>query len=264
MRNALFILITALILSSCATSQKIIYLQNQPINELQPLNPGKNIAIEPLDQISIVVSSKDPQLASIFNLPRIQQIAGAQQGVGEGASSGQMSGYTVDSKGYIDFPILGELKVQGLAREELARLIKVMIIEQGHIKDPIVTIDFMNLGFYAMGEVASPGQYPIKKDQVTILDALSTAGDLTIYGRRDKVFLIRRVGDSSITYQLDMRSSDIYKSPAFYVQQNDVIYVEPNGVRANQSTVNGNTARSVSLWMSVASFLTTLGVLFLK
>lgn len=259
-KQIILFLSTALILSSCATTQKIVYLQDQVIGQEQTVEQGKYINIKPQDQLSIVVSSKDPQLATIFNLPRVQSTIG----VGNvNNQTGQILGYTVDSKGNIDFPVLGEITIKGLTREEVATLIKSKLTENSLIKDPVVTVDFLNLQFSVLGEVNRPGKYSIDKDRVTILDALSTAGDLTIFGQRDKVFLTR-TGDKRITYELDLRSAKIYDSPAFYVQQNDVIYVKPNGVRANQSTVNGNSARSVSLWMSIASFLTTIGVLIFK
>lgn len=247
-----------LILSSCSTTNKILYLQDQPIGIEKAINETKYITVQPQDQLSIVVSSKDPELAIIFNLPRVQQ------NIGQNNTNGGLLGYTVDSKGDIDFPVLGKINVVGLSREEIATMIKRKIIEINMIKDPVVTVDFSNLQFAVLGEVAKPGNYSITKDRTTILEAISSAGDLTIFGKRNKVFLTRTTTDKRITYELDLRSSKIYDSPAFYIQQNDVIYVEPNGVRANQSTVNGNTARSVSMWMSVASFLTTIGVLIFK
>lgn len=251
---------TVFILCSCATTQKIVYLQDQVIGQEQPVELGKYITIKPQDQLSIVVSSKDPQLATIFNLPRVQSTVGASNIDNQ---NGEILGYSVDSKGNIDFPVIGEINIEGLTREEIAVLIKSKLTGSSLIKDPVVTVNFLNLQFSVLGEVTKPGKYNIDKDRITIIEALSAAGDLTIFGKRDKVFLTR-TGDKRITYELDLRSANIYSSPAFYVQQNDVIYVEPNGVRANQSTVNGNSARSISLWMSIASFLTTIGVLFFK
>lgn len=253
-------LLIALALSSCATSQKIVYFQDAQMGEEQSIEKGKYITIRPQDQLSIVVSSKNPELAAVFNLPRAAPYVGGR--VESSNPNGQILGYTVTQDGDIDFPILGKVYIQGLNREQVAGLIKGRLSED-LVKDAVVTVEFLNLSFSVMGEVTRPGKYNINKDQITILEALSMAGDLTIYGQRDKVLLIR-TDDNRTTYKLDLRSNEIFNSPAFYVQQNDVIYIEPNGVRANQSTVNGNTARSVSLWMSIASFLTTLGVLIFK
>ena len=261
MRYILFPLLVCLLMASCNPTKKIVYFQDASIGQKQNLPPGEYITIQPQDIISIIVSSKEPQLAALFNLPHIQQVTGNQQTPSN--HNGQILGYTVDSKGNIDFPVLGSLHVAGLNREEIARLVKELLISKNLMKDPIVTVDFINLHFSVMGEVSKPGQYSIRKDQTNILEALSMAGDLTIYGKRDKIFLIRTEKER-ITYQLNLCSSQIYNSPAFYIRQNDLIYVEPNKVRANQATVNGNSLKSVSLWMSIASFLTTIGVLIFK
>lgn len=253
LRKIISLLAITMSLASCGTMKKIVYFQDQKIGQEEPVLRGKYITLQPQDQISVIVSSKDAELASIFNLSK------ATSG---GASDNQNIPYTVDDNGYIDFPVLGTLQVQGLTRQQVSELIKTKLREN-LVKDAVVTVNFANLSFSALGEVASPGKYDIKKDQITILEALSMAGDLTILGLRDKVFLIR-TGDTRVTYQLDLRSEEIFNSPAYYVQQNDVIYVEPNGVRANQSTVNGNVARSASFWMSVTSFLMTIGILIFK
>lgn len=261
-KHSLYCLLLVVGLSSCSSSNKVVYFQDMtPMLAQEVLTEGSCITIAPHDQISVVVSSKNPELAALVNLPRIQQTVGMPDKTYNG-QPGQILGYTVGEDGDIDFPLLGSIHVQGLTREEVAGLIKEKLRED-LVKDAVVTVEFQNLGFSVMGEVGKPGRYSIDKDRVTILDALSMAGDLTIYGQRDKVYLIRTDGKRT-TYQLDLRSADIFNSPAFYVKQNDVIYVEPNGVKANQSTINGNNVRSVSLWMSIASFLTTVGVLIFK
>ena len=115
-----------------------------------------------------------------------------------------------------------------------------------------------------MGEVNKPGRYNIEKDHVTVLDALSQAGDLTIYGKRDAIFVIREEKGERVTHWVDLRSCDLFKSPVYYLKQNDVVYVQPNKVRAGQSTLNENSVKSVGLWISIGSFLTSLGVLLFK
>lgn len=260
MKQFVFILISIILLHSCTTTRQISYFQDAQINKQVPKKEGTYIRIQARDVLSIVVSSKNPQLSMLFNLPRISKVVGGSTA----SPQDDILGYAVDSKGYINFPVLGKIKIEGLTKEEIASLIKDTLIAQSLVKDPIVSVNFINLTFSVMGEVARPGQYNITKDQITILDALSMAGDLTIFGKRDYVFLTRENENSRITYQLDLRSTRIYDSPAFYIQQNDFIYVDPNKVKANQSTINGNNLLSASFWMSLASLLTTITVLFVK
>ncbi|GAB6122597.1 polysaccharide biosynthesis/export family protein [Dysgonomonas termitidis] len=216
----------------------------------------------PRDLISIVVSSKNPELAALFNLPKISYQAGST--IPSENTNNQILGYTVDSDGNIDFPVLGSIHVAGLNRKQLSSMIKERLLNENLINDPVVTVDFMNLKISMLGEVKSPGKYSIDRDQINILEAISMAGDLTIYGKRDRIFVMREKDGGRITYKMDLRSSEIFSSPAYYLQQNDIVYVEPNNVRAGQSTVNDNNAKSVSLWMSVVSLAATLSVLIFK
>ncbi len=262
--NRIYTLLVALILfASCATQKDIPYFQDAIMNSEFEYTKGSDITIKTDDMLSIVVSSKNPELAIMFNLPRVQQNA-VDGTTTTTNSSSQLMGYTVDKSGNIDFPVIGKIHIAGQTKEEVAVTIKNILVQERLINDPIVTVGFMNLQYYVLGEVARPGKYLIDKNQTTILEAISTAGDLTIFGKRNRVFLTRNVGDKKVSYQLDMRSQDIYTSPAFYVEQNDLIYIEPSNTRANQATVNGNTVRSTSFWMSMASFLTTLIVLIVN
>ena len=171
-----------------------------------------------------------------------------------------MAGYTVDSEGYIDFPQLGLIKVAGLKREEVAYTVKEKLVESNLLKDPVVTVEYANLGFNIMGEVNKPGRYSFDRDRLTLLDALAMAGDLSIQGKRQNILLMREQKDGKhITYRLDLQNAQqLMQSPAFYIQQNDVIYVEPNAYRARQTTVNGNNVLSASFWISVASLATSI------
>lgn len=256
-----FTLLLAL-LASCKTEEKILYLQDTVINQSESIEGARTITVQPKDQISIVVSSKDPQLAALFNLTRIQIHAGASDL--QSAGSGDVSGYTLDDEGCIDFPVLGKLKVSGMTKGQISSLIKDKLMSENLVKDPVVTVDFMNLYFSVLGEVNSPGKYIIAKDQVTLLEAIAMAGDLTITGKRNAIFVIREENGQRITHSVDLRSTDAFRSPVYYLKQNDVIYVQPNKMRAGQSTVNDNNVKSVSLWISIASFLTSLGVLIFK
>lgn len=241
---------------SCSTPKEISYFQDLESVEGQRIGGAKGITVRPKDKISIIVNCKSPELTALFNLPYVTQRLGenSRSTISSGYSQGYISGYTVDDRGCVDFPVLGEVHVAGMTREEIASEIKRELREQGQATDAVVTVDFMNLYYQVLGEVARPGRYEIDKDALTILDAIGAAGDLTIYGRRDRVKVLRDEGGRMRTYEVDLCSaSDLIASPVYYVRQNDVIYVDPNDVRARQSTVNGNNVRSTSFWISLTS-----------
>lgn len=265
LKRCLLLAACAALLSSCATPKEVVYFQDlQQTDGTLAAVQAKEIRVRPDDKISIIVNSRDPQLTDLFNLPYVsRQLGQTLRSVTStyGQSQG-VSGYTVDSDGNIDFPVLGKIHVEGMTREEIGRCIKDELIGQDLVKDPIVTVEFMNLTVSVMGEVAKPGRYAIERDRITILDALSMAGDLTIYGRRDAVMVQRMEGDTLQVYQLNLVSGqDVYNSPAFYLQQNDLVYVAPNDVKVRESTVNGNNIRSTSFWISLGSLLTSVAVL---
>ena len=251
------------LLGSCAAPKTISYFQD--------LNPGESeltitdpveIKIQPKDKLSILVNSQDPRLTNLFNLPILSSQIGTDNNYNQNRG---LSGYTVNKNGSIDFPVLGEIKVQGMTREDVAAYIKKELILQDLIKDPVVTVEFMNLCISVMGEVNHPGRYNIDRDHLTVLDALSMAGDLTIFGNREKVLILRQESGKQRVYGVDLNSAQhIYSSPVYYLQQGDVVYVEPNDTRKRQSTVNGNNIRSTSFWISIASLLTSIAILFVK
>ena len=251
------------LLVSCNTSKEIVYFQDIVVNQPEAIIGARDITVQPKDQISIMVSSKDPQLAALFNLTRVQYRAGSTD-LRTGSNSGEISGYTLDDKGDIDFPVIGTLHIAGMTKSQIAALVKQKLIDENLVKDPVVTVEFMNLYFSVLGEVKSPGKYSITKDQITLLEAISMAGDLSIYGKRDAVFVIREENGERVTHWADLRSKEVFNSPVYYLKQNDVIYVQPNKVRAGQSTLNENSVKSVSMWITIASFLTSLGVLIFK
>jgi len=254
---------SVLALVACSTSKEISYFQDLCPGESElTLAAPMEIKIQPKDKLSILVNSQDLRLTNLFNLPIVSQQVGQESSSGTNRG---LSGYTVDSKGDIDFPVLGGLHVQGMTREEVAVYIKKELQSHDLIKDPVVTVEFMNLSVNVMGEVNRPGRYNIDKDHLTILDALSQAGDLTIYGKREKVLVLRNENGTQRVYGINLCSADhLYSSPVYYLQQNDVVYVEPNDTKARQSTVNGNNVRSTSFWISLASLLTTISVLIFK
>lgn len=255
-----FILVAAVLFvaQSCSTYRNINYMQDLQADKETKIEINKGILIQPKDLISIIVSSRSPEIASMFNLPIVAFQAANSANY---SASQSILGYSVDNDGCITFPVLGKIYVAGMNRWELADKIKQMLVESDLIKDPVVTVAFMNFKVSVMGEVAAPGTYTIDGDKITILEALSLARDLTIFGRRDNVAVIREQNGVRTTYQVDLRSTDLFNSPAYYLQQNDIIYVTPNKVKAGQSTINENTTKSAAFWVSVGSFLTTVATL---
>ena len=256
----------ALLLTSCASTKDIAYFQNKMVNQPEMVDKHAGIVIQPKDMLSIVVSARNPELAAMFNLPVISYQAGSE--IASMSSYNQrLMGYVVDNEGYIDFPVLGRLKVAGMTRWELAEMIKDKLVKEGYLTDAVVTVEFMNFKVSVMGEVTSPGTFIIEGDKVTVLQALSLARDLTIFGRRDNVSVIREQNGQRTIYEIDLTDVDMFKSPAYYLQQNDIVYVQPNDIKARQSTTDDKTLRissialsSGSLLVSIVTLLATLGV----
>lgn len=255
-RFILSLCVAFLSLASCSPYKKISYFQD--VDQLNGINTSavQEITFRPKDRLSIVVNCKDPQLSGLFNLPYVtQRIMGSgDQNSLMGELTGQVSSYTIDTDGNIDFPTIGKIHVAGLTRNELAVLIKDEIETRNQAKDPVVIVDFLNLNFTLMGEVKNPGVYGIYKDQLTLVEAIGYGGDFTINGRRDNVLVLRMEDGKQKSYRVNMNSiQNVVQSPVYYLQQDDVIYVEPTKTRAKQATVNGNRLRSVSFWVSVGS-----------
>ncbi len=257
---------------SCSTPTNIAYFQDATdAAVLTPAHP-QTIRLKPMDQVSIIVNSRDPQVTAMFNLPYYTNRIGTQQTLTSSAGTGStlstsnsISGYTVDSDGNVDFPVIGQIHLSGLTREEAERHIKELLIESKQIKDPVVTVEFMNLGFSVLGEVARPGRYKIDRDRFTLLDAIGLAGDLTINGERESVTLVRHDGKKDHVYKVNLLDLEqVYQSPAFYLQQGDVIYVKPNDKRIRESTINGNNVRSTSFWISLSSLVTSVTSLIIN
>ena len=253
-RYILLLLTVASLLGSCAAPKVAYFTDLKPGMAEQVLNPLE-IRVRPEDKISILVNSKDPLLMDLFNLPIISR----QIGIRSEASNNQgMSGYTINKDGNIDFPVLGHIHVAGMTREEIASYIKEELVSKNLVKDPVVTVEFMNLTVSVLGEVATPGRFNIEKDKLTLLEALSMAGDLTVYGKRENVLVQREENGKKTLYQVNLNSGyDLYASPVYYLQQNDIVYVTPNKAKARNSDIGNST----SLWFSATSILVSLASL---
>lgn len=253
-------IVVSLLFSSCKTPQNIRYFQDIQAGSEIVFPNVPMITVQPQDKISIVVNSKDPELTSLFNLPVVAHRIGLE--FSNLNSTQQISSYSVDAAGDIDFPILGKVHVSGLNREQIAATIKQKLKAASLIKDPVVTVEFANLCVSVLGEVNRPGRISIDRDRLTIIDAISYAGDLTIQGQREDVLVMREENGKQVAYRVNLCAGEkLLTSPVYYLKQNDVVYVVPNDVRARQSTVNGNNVRTTSFWISLASLLTSVGVL---
>ena len=270
--KSVLITLALVLLASCGTPKNIAYFQDVYNDTVLKHDPVKPIRIKTSDQISVIVNALDGQVAAMFNLPYYNRRIGEAQTLTSTAGTGTsltsanvVSGYTVDTEGNIDFPVIGKIKVAGLTREEAEDHIKDLLIESKQIKDPVVTVEFMNLGFSVLGEVSRPGRFKIDRDYFSILDAIGLAGDLTINGQRENITVIRHDGEEEHIYKVNiLRTRQLLSSPAFYIQQGDIIYVTPNDRRRRDSTINGNNVRSSSFWISLGSLLTSVAVLVLR
>ena len=227
MSRILFLFLSALLaLSSCVSSKDFVYLQDMQVGERYHFERKHEAVVHRDDRLSITVSCKQPDLALPFNA---QNAAVKVSSTGEISASadGTDKGYRVDVDGNIDFPMLGKINVEGRTLAEVTQLIKNGIIEGNFIKNPLVSVDFLNFKYTVLGAVGSNGTYTVRGDRVTLLEAIANAGDLATNARVDKVTVIREIGKERQIFVHDLRSSNIFNSPCFYLQQNDIVYVEP-------------------------------------
>ncbi len=261
-RFTCLIVSAVLLFGSCSAPKNIAYFQNRIVDEPEKIDKHGGIVIQPKDMLSIVVSSKNPELVVMFNLPIVSYQAGSEL-----ISSGgyqRLMGYVVDNDGYIEFPILGRLKVSGLTRWELSEKIKNTLISEGYLSDAVVVVEFMNFKVSVIGEVNYPGTYTIEGDKVTVLQAISLAKDLTIFGQRENVTVIREMDGKRTMYQINLCDVSMFNSPAYYLQQNDIVYVEPSDIRARQSTTDDKALRMTSIMVSSGSLLVSIATLVIS
>lgn len=226
-KNLLLCLMAILLLSSCASRKKFVYLQDMEMGEKYPLTAKHEAVIHRDDRLSITVSSKQPELAVPFNANNGDVRVNANGEITATASGSREKGYRVDVDGNINFPILGELHVEGMTVSQLTEMIKTRIIDGNYIKNPLVSIEFLNFKYTVLGAAGSTGTFSVNGDRITLLEAIANAGDVSTRGRVDNVAVIRESGGELQVYNHDLRSKDIFDSPCYYLQQNDIVYVEP-------------------------------------
>ncbi|TCJ19391.1 polysaccharide export protein [Flaviaesturariibacter flavus] len=210
-----------------------------PAPELQRINPG--------DLLSIQVSSPNPEATALFNNNSNTTINGTNTTVA--------TGYLVDADGNIQFPILGKMRVAGYTKKDITETLRTQLVDKKLLLDPVVSIRFLNFRVTVLGEVAHPGVVPVPNEKISVLEAIGMAGDLTIYGRRDNLLLIREEGGEKILKRIDLNDRSLLSSPYFYLHNGDVVYAEPTKARVGQAS---NGRQILPIILSGLSFVTII------
>ena len=254
MKKYFFLLLVATVmLSSCGSVKNVAYLQNSDYIDFNRSEYLYDAHIMPKDVLTITVNTVNPEAAEPYNLIVRSTL---RTGSSIGTSGGSLQTYLVDNNGTIEFPVLGTLQVGGLTKAQCEQMIHDKLRPyMNAAENPVVTVRMSNYKISVLGEVARPGMFTVGNEKINILEALAQAGDLTIYGVREKVKLIREnsQGKKEI-HTLNLNDADIISSPYYYLQQNDIVYVEPNKVKAQNSSVGSMT----TLWFSATSILISL------
>ncbi len=233
-----YLIALLLMITSCASNKKILYLQDAGAMN-SAVQSYANV-IEPDDNVMITITSDVPALAMPFNNTYLSM----QSTDVRNSTNPELQGYLIDESGEIDFPILGKIKLAGLTRVEAEDKIKVLL--KPHIVNAGVNLRVLNFKVSVLGEVKNPGAFPIKGDRFTILEALGAAGDLTIYGNRSEIMIIREEKGVRSINEVDITSTDFINSPYYYLSHNDVVYVKPNKTKVNSSVVGPNLTVGIS------------------
>ena len=225
--KVLAVAVAALMMASCASSRKFVYLNDMVPGESYPINVESGTVVHVNDRLDIKVSCKNLELAVPFNTQTGAYQVGADGSVKTAGLDLAEKGYRVDSEGNIVFPILGKIHVEGKSIKEVSELIASMIEAGNYIKDPDVSIEFLNFKYTVLGAVNGKGTFTVDGDRITILEAIAKAGDVTKAARLDRVAVIRTIDGKQQIFYNDLRTADIFMSSTYYLQQNDIVYVEP-------------------------------------
>ena len=249
-----FVAVAALIFTGCASPKKIAYLQHAEDYNYDATRYQHNIKVMPKDNLSIYITATDQEAVSLFN----KHLGSNRQNLGAGIG-GNLYTYAVDDDGTINFPIVGRIKVEGLTRLEVEQLIGDKLRPyMAETENPIVTVRINSFHFTILGEVGSPGVKTSGREKCSLLDAIAMSGDINILGKRDNIMLIREAADGGKSvHRLNILDPNVMKSPYFYLQQNDVLYIEPNSIRKTNASVGTST----HLWFSLASVLVSSATL---
>ena len=244
----LLFLIGIVAFSSCVSKKDIVYFQNDEIDQVKVSNSYKTV-IKPDDLLQITITALDIEAVRPFNLAAVTYSSSSNSAIGVA----QQQTYLVDTKGEIEFPVLGKIKIGGLTRDEAINLLKGKL-SPDYIKEPNINISIANYKISILGDVKVPGSYNISNERITILDALALAGDVNISAQRNNILIIREEGAKKVQYRVDLRSNKLLTSAVYYLQQNDVVYVEPNYARIQSASANSST----SLFISITGLVITI------
>ena len=252
MKKIVLLVFSLILLLSCASKKKVVYLQDIDQTKSYDSSTLYEPKLQPDDLLSIIVSAENPELSVPFNLPQIQgnyEINNNQNGI---------KTYLVDNFGFIEFPVIGKLKLGGLTRTEATAKLVTAVGE--YIKNPIINLRILNFKVSILGEVLKPSSFTLSSERITLLEAISMAGDLTIYGKRNNILIIREAEGKKTYNRVDITKSDFLNSPFYYLAQNDIVVVEPNKTRVNASVIGPNVTATIS----AISVLVTLIVVLLR
>jgi polysaccharide export outer membrane protein len=255
MKNIITLIIVVGLLFSCASKEDVVYFQGVDFSDnsigLDTYSPTYHI----YDELVIIVNALDPEAARPFNKTSVS----VSTDVLDSRGRERIQTYRVDSEGNINFPVLGEISIAGLNREQATNMLQEKLSD--YIKNPIVDIETVNYRVTVLGEVVRPGTYNATNEKITLMEAIALAGDLTIYGERENVLVIQDYDGKKTYTRVNLKSSDLFDSPVYYLSQNDVVYVEPNKTRAKNSAIGAQTGvilTSLSLLVSMTALVVTI------
>lgn len=238
-----------LFVSSCVTSKEIIYFQDEPVSKSNQMDIANSAIIYKPNDLLFISVGGDKDAVAPFNLPAISYSASDLAANGEL----KMPTYLIDTEGNIEYPVLGTIKLAGLTRMQATSLLKNKISE--YVKDPIINIRLINFTVTVLGEVNTPGTFTIEDERISLTEALGLAGDLTIHGKRENVFLIRENDGKKQFTKFNLTSVNVVNSPNYYLQQNDVLYVQPNKAKVRSASYNQNNGIIISAVGTLATIL---------
>lgn len=244
----IILILISLFVFSCASRKEVAYYQN--IDQLPNLENSASYEtrLQPDDLLMIIVMAENPEVAAPFNLPSVVM----QSNTEFETQQLRINSYLVDSNGFIQFPIIGAIKLGGLTRTEAVSKMNQELSK--YITKPSVNLRILNFKITVQGEVTQPGVHNITSERITLAEALSLSGDLTVYGKRDNILIIREKDGKKQAARVDITKADFLNSPYYYLSQNDIVYVEPNKTKVNSSAVGPNT----SIVISAVSLIVTI------